>query len=285
MVYVNPDIAGKRVGEYNTQQISWHWPGDDEWILEIVTSIIDKTILSILNAAIAGQPDPRRILWELWGCREERHSDGGLQAHNVTTIIGINTAAGWVQAGMKLNNPTLFGVIYRGQQATGTSGTQMIMPGGQMYLPVDDILPPPAEDMIDDIGDESDDDAEMRSLNPTCSLTTKTGFTKFQWKRQRRIIRQQQYLEVIWNCALSLFADYEHSVVADEDVVSLCDHNHSVNPPTMGSLANMIPTSSFPAARWVIVRMECTGWMVVQRFALWVSIFLALWRVDGWVII
>jgi len=31
--------------------------------------------------------------------------------------------------------------------------------------------------------------------------------------------------------------------------------------------------------------MECTGWMAVQRFALWVGIFLALWRVDGWVII
>jgi len=31
--------------------------------------------------------------------------------------------------------------------------------------------------------------------------------------------------------------------------------------------------------------MECTGWTVVQGFALWVGIFLALWRVDGWVII
>jgi hypothetical protein len=31
--------------------------------------------------------------------------------------------------------------------------------------------------------------------------------------------------------------------------------------------------------------MECTGWTVVQGFALLVGIFLALWRVDGWVII
>ena len=28
--YVDPDIAGNRVGETNTQQFFWHWPGDDE---------------------------------------------------------------------------------------------------------------------------------------------------------------------------------------------------------------------------------------------------------------
>jgi len=31
--------------------------------------------------------------------------------------------------------------------------------------------------------------------------------------------------------------------------------------------------------------MECTGWTVVEGFALWVGIFLALWKVDRWVII
>jgi len=31
--------------------------------------------------------------------------------------------------------------------------------------------------------------------------------------------------------------------------------------------------------------MEYTGWKVVQGFVLWVGIFLALWRVDGWVIL
>jgi hypothetical protein len=31
--------------------------------------------------------------------------------------------------------------------------------------------------------------------------------------------------------------------------------------------------------------MECNGWMVVQGFEWWVGKFLALWRVDGWVII
>jgi len=31
--------------------------------------------------------------------------------------------------------------------------------------------------------------------------------------------------------------------------------------------------------------MQCTGWRGVQGFALWVGIFLALWRLEGWVII
>jgi len=35
----------------------------------------------------------------------------------------------------------------------------------------------------------------------------------------------------------------------------------------------------------VDVRIECTGWTVVQGFVLWVGISLAVWRVDGWVII
>jgi len=35
IAYVDADIAGKRVGENNTQLFSWHWPGDDESILPI----------------------------------------------------------------------------------------------------------------------------------------------------------------------------------------------------------------------------------------------------------
>jgi len=57
---VDPDIAGKRVGENNPQRFSWHWPGDDESILPIVTSTVDTTIMSIVNPAIAGLPDPSR---------------------------------------------------------------------------------------------------------------------------------------------------------------------------------------------------------------------------------
>jgi len=70
IAYVDPDIAGKRVGENNTQLLTWHWPGDDESIQPIVTSIVDTTILSIMNAAITGLPDPSRIIRELRGCLE-----------------------------------------------------------------------------------------------------------------------------------------------------------------------------------------------------------------------
>jgi len=58
---VDPDIAGKRVGD-NSQVVSWHWPGEGELILPMVTSIVDTTSLSIVNAAIAGLQDPS---WKL----------------------------------------------------------------------------------------------------------------------------------------------------------------------------------------------------------------------------
>jgi hypothetical protein len=68
-------------------------------------------------------------------------------------------------------------------------------------------------------------------------------------------------------------------------VAWLPEHYQIVNPPAAGFLANRMRTSSCPAAKLVVERMECTGWTVVQGFALWVGKFLALWRVDGWVII
>jgi len=40
-----------------------------------------------------------------------------------------------------------------------------------------------------------------------------------------------------------------------------------------------------PGWKLVVARMGCTGWMVVQGFALSVGIFLAHWRVDKWEII
>jgi len=101
IAYVDPDIAGKRVRENNTRLFSWHWPGDDESILLIVTSIVDLTILSIVNAAIAGLPDPSRKIRELWGFLEEPNGDSDLYAHNATPIFDNNPAAGWVKAAKK----------------------------------------------------------------------------------------------------------------------------------------------------------------------------------------
>jgi len=122
------------------------------------------------------------------------------------------------------------------------------MRSGRSYHPLDDILPPLAEDMIEDIEEEPDDDAEMQCRNPGSFPVTKRGFQKFERMLQKQIIRQQRYLEVIWNHALGLFANYKQSVVADEDVACLHEHNHIVNPPAVGSLANRKCTSNRPAA-------------------------------------
>jgi len=149
IAYVDPDIAGKRVGQNNSQPFPWHWPGVDESIVLIGTSIVDSTILSIVNAAIAGPPDPSRIIRELWRCMEEPNGDCSPYTCNVTPIFDNNTAARWVKVLMKLSNPTLVCVVYRGQQADCTADAQMPMRGGRSYLPLDDILLPPAKDIID----------------------------------------------------------------------------------------------------------------------------------------
>jgi hypothetical protein len=116
---VDPDIPGNRVGENNTQLFSWYWPGDDESILPIVTSIVDMTILSFVNAAIASLPDPSEKIRKLCGCLEEPIVDSGLYARNVTSIFDSNPAAGWVKAAMKLSNLTLCCVVYRGHKPMG----------------------------------------------------------------------------------------------------------------------------------------------------------------------
>jgi len=149
---------------------------------------------------------------------------------------------------MKLSNPTLFCFVYRGQQADGTDGAQTPMRGCRSNHPLDDILPAPAEDMINDIGEESDYDGETCHPDPRSFLMTKTCFPKFEWKLQKWIIRQQRYLEVIRNRALGLFADHEQRVVVDEDMAWLREHYHIVNPPAAGSLANRNGTTSRPAA-------------------------------------
>jgi hypothetical protein len=96
IAYVDSDIAGKRVGEFDTQVVSWHWPGAVELILPIVTSIIDKSIFLIIHAAFASQPHPSWKIWKLCGCPVEQNGDGCLYAGNVTPFFDKNTAPGWV---------------------------------------------------------------------------------------------------------------------------------------------------------------------------------------------
>jgi len=200
-----------------------------------------------VNDAIAGLQDPSQKSRELWGCLQEPNADGGLYTCNVTPIFDNNTAARWIHVAMKLSNPMLFCVVYRGQQTDSTAGAQTPMCGGHSYLPLDDIIPPPAKDMIDDIREESDDDGETWRPNPRSFLTTKTGFQKFEQKLQKMITRLLRYVEVIRNRAPGLFAHYKESVVADDDVALLHEHDHIMNPLAVGSLANTKCSSSRPA--------------------------------------
>jgi hypothetical protein len=118
-----------------------------------------------VNAAIASLPDPSQKIREHWGCLEEPNGDGGPYTRNVTPIFDNNPAARWIKAVMKLCNPPLFCVVYRGQQADGTNGTKTPMSVGRSYLTLDDILPPPPKDTMNDIGQESDEDGETRHPN------------------------------------------------------------------------------------------------------------------------
>jgi len=92
---------------------------------------------------------------------------------------------------MKLSSPTHFCIIYCGQQADSTDGAQASICGSHSYLPLDVTLRLPAEDMIDDIGEEWHDNGETQHPNPRSFPTMKTGFQKFERKLKMRIIRQQ----------------------------------------------------------------------------------------------
>jgi hypothetical protein len=65
------------------------------------------------------------------------------------------------------------------------------MRGSRSYLPVDDILPSSAKDMIDDIGEESDDDSGTLRRTPSIFPMTKTSFQRFEPKLQKMIIGPQ----------------------------------------------------------------------------------------------
>jgi len=89
---------------------------------------------------------------------------------------------------MNSSYPTLFCVVYRGQQAIATAGAQMPMRGGHTYHTPDDILPPAAVDIIDDMGEELDENRGMRRPNPRSFPIVKTGFKEFEWNLQKWMI-------------------------------------------------------------------------------------------------
>jgi hypothetical protein len=94
IVYADPDIGGKRVGDNNNQLLSLHWPGYSELIIPTVTPIVVTTMLSIANAEIAGLPDPGQEICELWGYPEQDDGDSSPYTRNVTPISNNSAAAG-----------------------------------------------------------------------------------------------------------------------------------------------------------------------------------------------
>jgi len=152
-IYANTKVTSKRVGQNNPQRIPWCWPGDGELILLIVTSIVDTSILSIMNPAIAGLPNPRWKIGELWDSWEQRNGDGSLSACHIPPICDHHTAAGWANLAMNVCNLKQCCVSCSGQQANIISGTQTPMCSGHSYHFLDDIVPPPAIKMINKIGE------------------------------------------------------------------------------------------------------------------------------------
>ena len=114
-----------------------------------------------MNAAIAGLPDPSLEIRAVWGCEEEANGDGSPRTCYVTPMFDDDTAAGWVKSAMKLYNQTLFCILYRGNISDGTSGAQLPMCGCHSSHHLGDILQPAAENMIDTVRDETDNDAKM----------------------------------------------------------------------------------------------------------------------------
>jgi hypothetical protein len=89
MVNLDSNVSGPRVGENNTPQFSLHWHLYGEWILPIVTSFVDISSVSIINAVLRGVQDPSLTIRERWGCQEEPTGKGHLHARIFTPIFTI----------------------------------------------------------------------------------------------------------------------------------------------------------------------------------------------------
>jgi len=127
---------------------------------------------------MASLPDPSWKIRQVWGFHEDPNIVGGPYARNVTPIVDTNTTAGRVKGALKLCNPLPFCIVYPGPQADGTDIAQTPLNGCRMYFPLDDIIPPPAEDIIDYISEESDDDGETRRQNRRSFPTSQQGLPK-----------------------------------------------------------------------------------------------------------
>jgi hypothetical protein len=174
--YVDANIAGNTVHQNNTELVPWHWPGDTESIVLTFTTIVDTTILSIMNGAILGLPDHNWNICELWGFLEEHNEYCSLYSCNVTPNDVNCPATGRVKAGLELTNPPVCCVIYCRKTANSIAGAQTHMGGNHSYIWLDNRFTCPAEDLCKDSREESDDDDDTLHSNPRSFLRMKTQF-------------------------------------------------------------------------------------------------------------
>jgi len=226
IAYVDPSIAGQRVDENNTPLFWWHWPGDDELILPIVTSIVDTTIWSVVNAEIGGLPDPSRTIREHWGCREEPNWDGSPYSHSVTQFFDTYTSAGWVKAATKLSNPPDFASFITANMPTAQlvptrlclvpAATFLWMTSSHLQQTIWSTISGMNRMMIVRLGTQIQEASQRRKE----SFKSLYGSFNTGWSDS------SDSLKSIRNCALGLFADYEQCHVADDTVAWLCEQDH-----------------------------------------------------------
>jgi len=150
---------------------------------------------------------------------------------------------------MALNNRTQFWIMYCDDEPEGTSRALTPLCCAHTHHHLHDILSPPAEHIVEDIGEKFDFDTKTWSSNPKILLTMSIGNRKFQHTLPTTNIWWQPYHEVIWNNAGGFFANYEKNVVPNEDVAWLRKHDHIVNPPAADSLTNRMHTSGCLVAK------------------------------------
>ena len=105
-------------------------------------------------------------------------------------MFNYTTAARLVKAAMNLSSPTLFCVIYCGQQANSTAGALVPIRGGGSDLALDDARTPTTKELLNDIAEELDDDGVTRRPNPRSFPMSKTGIQLFDPKLRKGFIRQ-----------------------------------------------------------------------------------------------
>jgi hypothetical protein len=209
---------------------------DDLSLFTLLTGVIKATILAIVKTVNEGMPDPSRTIRELCGVRCEQGNDEGPRVGDVAPIFNENTTLAWLRSTTNLEVRTIYCVLLRNNGVPNTP-----IPAGRSFLPLDEILPQ-EEEMIDDIGEASDDELASSRPRPRSLPSSLAKLVARDKLIQRRLIRQKRYLTIIQNRGHAIWSDdYLPPDPEEESVNWLHDHKYLVNPPSPGSEAHLKP--------------------------------------------